>query len=133
MKAEYNKGFEQYISEMKPGVEQAIMRTLRMGHENAILKKDLLRKVKENGFLVHERTIRYGINRLRKSGVLIGSTGGTQGGYWICRDREELNEYMNRELKTRIKDMREQIVQMTKTADKIWTADSSQLSLDMPF
>ena len=64
------------------------------------------------GFHVNERTLRAAINALRKQGEPICSTGGEGGGYYTATSRDELDEYITKELQSRINDYYEQIKAM---------------------
>ncbi len=54
---------------------------------------------------LNERKMRFAINCLRKDGAPICSTGGRDGGYWLAQSPEELQEYIDTEIDTRIFDL----------------------------
>jgi len=118
----YNLGFdmETYIQNLPAGLERAVLRALvfRVGQENAISRYKLLALVKAHAR--NERDLRLVINQLRKDGFPICSTGGKRGGYWLAGSAAELDEYMDRELKSRIKDQQEQLNALTRTRKAMW-------------
>lgn len=122
MVAMYNLGFdmETYIRGLPVGLERAVLRALvfRVGQENAIGRNDLLALVKAHAR--NERDVRLAINQLRKDGFPICSTGGKKGGYWLAGSAKELDEYMDRELKSRIKDQQEQLNALIRTRKAMW-------------
>lgn len=83
----------------------------RMNYENKkVTRVKLLDLVSRSQFhpKVDDRKLRYAINCLRKDGEPICSTGGRDGGYWIAQSPEELQEYINTEIDTRILDLAQQ-------------------------
>lgn len=122
---------EKLISELPPGLDRAMLRILsyRQGREAAINRNDLLDGLANLGFAVHERAARACINKLRKEGHLICSTGGHKSGYWIAKDWAELNEYINRELHARAMDLLEQEKALKDQAERQWGMYSRQEKL----
>lgn len=118
----YNLGFdmETYIQGLPVGLERAVLRALvfRVGQENTIGRNDLLALVKAHAR--NERDMRLAINQLRKDGFPICSTGGKHGGYWLAGSAAELDAYMDRELKSRIKDQQEQLNALIRTRKAMW-------------
>lgn len=102
-----NKAF---LEGLEPGVERALLRilTFHVGSDQAIVKEKLIADLKKHGFVVEERVIRALINDLRKRGHLICSKGGAGGGYWLAGSREEMEEFLEREVHSRAMDLLEQ-------------------------
>ena len=92
------------------------------GRENAIERSDLLRNVQYMPGLekISDRQLRACINTLRKAGALICSTGGVDGGYWWPVSYDEVDEYLSREVYSRISDLNEQAQAMKKAALERW-------------
>lgn len=122
--AEFNKGFdiEKLIEGLPPGLERVVLRVLQyhVGQDQAIRRGDLVRDVRYYLGRANERAIRATINLLRKDGFPICSTGGVDGGYWIAAAPEELDEYLNREVKARVKDLQAQLNALTRTMKELW-------------
>jgi predicted DNA-binding transcriptional regulator YafY len=122
--AEYNAGvrIDKLIDELPAGLDRALLRVLSFhtGRGLAIGRGDLVRELKRHGFDVHERAARACINQLRKQGFPIGSTGGEDGGYWICKSWNEVKEYVDRELTSRIIDLAETKAGMLRGAQERW-------------
>jgi hypothetical protein len=120
----YNINFdlESYIQSLDPSLERAVSRVLqhRIGRDQAINGKLLLKTVQDFSQTVNDRSIRLVINLLRKRGVPICSTGGVDGGYWIAASAAELDEFINRELRSRIGDLQEQCNALRKTQRQLW-------------
>jgi hypothetical protein len=127
---QFNVGVDihKLVDEMDPGAERAVLRVLgfHIGRENAVGREALVMAVHKLGFPVHERVVRACINQLRKDGNMICSTGGFDGGYWIARDWEELNEYLDRELRSRVKDLAEQMRALEQEGNRKWGPYSMQ-------
>ncbi len=120
----YNISFDldELIDNLPPGLERAMLRILEFhkGRENAISRGQLLKDLATHGFKVHEREARAMINLLRKKGVEICSTGGGDGGYWLAKDSQELEEYLVSEPLARIKDLGQQVIAMRAAAERHW-------------
>jgi len=98
---------EAFLKALEPGVERALLRVLswHVGKESAITKPNILIGIKQHGFTVHERAFRALVNDLRKRGHLICSG---SDGYWLAGSREEMEEFLEREVHSRAMDLLEQ-------------------------
>ena len=128
----FNRGFDMdvYIQTLDPGLDRAVLRALQyhVGQGASIRRRDLVNSVKHYIPDVRDRAIRLTINRLRKDGFPICSTGGVDGGYWIAANPAELDEYITRELKSRALDLHEQIEALNSTRRAMW-GDGVQVRL----
>lgn len=123
----HNIGYEatdKLLAELPPGLEREVLTILAkcVGRDKALVKGGILYHVRKKHTLIKttERQIRLVVNKLRKSGVMICSTGGIDGGYWIAKDRQELEEFLDHEIRTRINDLREQELALLEAAAKEW-------------
>ena len=96
-----------------------------VGRERAITKDRLLDELARAGFYMTEREFRSEIAALRKQGVLIGSSAGSNPGYCLIANMGEFDEFVNAELLSRIKDLQETYRELNASAQKEW---SGQLS-----
>ncbi len=124
-KAVYNAGFDidELIDNLPAGLERAILDVLKFhkGREEAISRSQLLIDLKMMGFpMKDDRPARLCINQLRKQGITICSTGGKNSGYWMAKNNDELEEYIQNEPLARIKDLSEQVQAMRTAAEKEW-------------
>ncbi len=78
-----------------------------VGCERAITKDRLLDELARDGVYMTEREFRTDIAALRKQGVLIGSSAGSNPGYYLIANMGEFDEFVNAELLSRIKDLQE--------------------------
>lgn len=105
-----------YISQMPVGLDRAILRVLSFhkGVNNSIPRKKLIISLLNHGFDLRrdDRPMRACINRLRKQGEPICSSGGDNGGYYRAANRAELDDYIQREVQSKINDYAEQIKAM---------------------
>jgi predicted transcriptional regulator len=126
----FNQGFDlnSMLKTMEPSIERAVLRVLqpRVGRERAISRQSLLMSVHSYGFEVGDRSVRAVINRLRKDGFLICSTGGKNGGYWLASDWRELNEFLEKEVKPRALDLLETESALKSAARERWGPDAYQ-------
>lgn len=104
----FNKGIPKI--EYPPGLEKTIYQALFRcpGRDNAISRARLLMVVQSCHPKTTDRQLRACINQMRKDGVMICSTGGEDGGYWLAANWDELNEYLDREVHSRLTDLAEQ-------------------------
>jgi predicted DNA-binding transcriptional regulator YafY len=110
-------------------IEKAVMRILsfHVGRSNVISGNRMWEELKAKGLKVTETKIfRDEINKLRKEGWPIGSTGGKNGGYWLCKDRIELHTVINNQFKPFENDLRTQRRAMLRAANLFY---GSQMSL----
>ncbi len=118
----YNAGvdLQQMIDELPAGVERAMLRILNfhVGRESAISRSQLVNDLYSHGFQINERSARLVINQLRKQGIEICSTGGSDGGYWLAVNQDELEEYIQLEIDARINDLVAQARAMRSAAEK---------------
>jgi hypothetical protein len=110
------------IDGLPVGLERAMLRLLsfHQGREKAIGREALVLELARLGFRVSEREARLQINLLRKAGHPICSTGGTDGGYWLAADWNELQEYIDREIHSRAMDLLEQEQALRAEAERRW-------------
>lgn len=78
-----------------------------IGRSRAIARTDLLRQVNMR-VKTSDRQVRQVINHLRKTGHLILSTGGVDGGYWMAASAQEAEDYIVAELLSRASDLQQQ-------------------------
>ncbi len=84
-----------------------------VGREKAIPRSRLVNEVNMRVAVLgreevySERQVRAAINALRKRGWLICSTGGVGGGYWMAKNRDEVLEFLEREVRPRYRDLQE--------------------------
>lgn len=122
----YNAGVsvQEMIDQLPAGLDRAILRIIsfHVGHDNRISRVQFILDLKTHGFdYTHDDRIpRLCINKLRKEGVEICSTGGSKGGYWMANGHEELEEFLEHEVDKRAKDLHEQASAMRKAAEKRW-------------
>lgn len=105
-----------------PGLEKSVYQVLyeRTGRDNAISRQALLSLVQSRYPKTSDRQLRACINQMRKDGVMICSTGGEDGGYWMAASWDELSEYLNREVHSRLVDLAEQENAMKKAGAERW-------------
>ncbi len=111
---------EETIGRLPAGLDRAILRILsfHVGRSKTISRTNLVHSLRDHGFDVHERMARAQINQLRKQGHLICSTGGSDGGYYLASNWNELDEYLARELHSRAMDLLEQEKSLRKEGEK---------------
>lgn len=76
-----------------------------VGRERAITKYRLLDELARAGFYMTEREFRSEIAALRKQGIMIGSSAGSNPGYYLIANMGEFDEFIATELLPRIKDL----------------------------
>ena len=113
---------EATIAALPHGLDRALLRVLRFhqGRSSAISRFDLLRRLKDIGFDVNERAMRAQINVLRKDGHLIGAAAGEGGGYYLIISREEFEEFIQTEFRSKIIDMSETVRALERQADAVF-------------
>ena len=99
-------------------MERALLRVLsfHVGRQNVIGRPGLLAQLNRSGFDIDDRQLRLQINLLRKRGILICSAGGRNGGYWIAANHDEIDRFLNHEVRARIADLSEQDRAMSTSA-----------------
>lgn len=110
------------ISALPAGLDRAVLRVLsyHTGRANAIGRQALLMRLADHGFKVGERAARLCISQLRKSGSLICSAPGDDGGYYLPADAAEFEAFVHTEYEAKIIDMRETLSAMQKAAERTW-------------
>lgn len=99
------------IDTLPAGLDRALLRVLSFhrGREHAISRSDLVGALASHGFDVNERAMRAQINQMRKAGQLIGAAAGIDGGYYLITSREEFEEFIETEFRSKIIDMSETV------------------------
>ena len=115
-----------------PGLERNLLRIFekRVGRDNLITKK-YLRSIIDAMPGCHnldERKVRAAINVLRKQGHLICSTAQDGGGYWIADNPGDIDEFIRREIDSRIVDLSETKKALKESAKVLW-GEGIQLGL----
>ena len=72
-----------------------------VGNDNAISRKKLLNQISG----LNDRQLRIAIYQLRNDGCLICSRGGQGGGYWMAENLDDVQAFINTELRSRAYDM----------------------------
>jgi hypothetical protein len=135
MADKFNRNFDldELINSLPSGLDRALLRTLsfHVGREQAISRAKLIEELAKVGFdyRKEDRPMRACINVLRKAGHPICSTGGRDSGYWLAANWDELNEYLDREVRSRLSDLREQEQALAKAARQLWGEPNPQMSL----
>ena len=114
---------ESLIDGFPEGLDQCMMRILarHVGRQHVIPRTKLLDAIHFSGYSsVDDRSMRALINALRKSGEMICSSGGINGGYWLAASYAELDEYISHELEPRAKDLLEQMHALKTSARERW-------------
>lgn len=79
------------------------------GRDQAISRDELLHQLASHDFAdVEERMLRVMIHELRGEGNLICSSGGLTGGYWMADGWDDVEEYLDHEVRARALDLLEQ-------------------------
>ena len=114
---------------LPPDLNLAIMTVLsfHIGRRNPISRTQLFVSLKD--FKIGDRHLRERIKQLRRTGHLIGSLAGENGGYYLITTPDDLQEFLTREYLAKINDMRQTVEAMTKAASQRWGPDSIQLKL----
>ena len=122
--------YDRILAEMPTGLERATLRVLsfHQGKQNAIGRESLVDALRSVGFDVKERLVRRCIHDLRRAGHLICSTPGEDGGYHLAGNRQEFDEFCERELHPKAIDMLETESAMKKAAGQLF-GDASQPQL----
>jgi hypothetical protein len=111
-------------SQLPPGLERYTIRCLEghIGRDQAISRGSLLIAVQmmPGCSTVSDRQLRLMINILRKKGCIICSSGGEEGGYWVGSSWNEVEEYVERELNSRIVDLAETKAGILRGAQEQW-------------
>ena len=105
-----------------PGLERAVLRILEdhRGRENATPMHQLLEQLALLGFKFYDsRPVRAAISQLRKDGYLLCSAAAADGGHFVATNPAEINDFIERELNSRISDLAE-----TKSALKTASRDA---------
>ena len=118
-----------YSVPLPPDIGLAIMIVLSFhaGRHNTISRGDLCAELKD--LRISDRQLREQIKQLRRSGHLIGSAAGENGGYYLITTPEELEEFLRTEYQAKIDDMRQTVEAMTNAASQRWGPASIQLRI----
>lgn len=76
-----------------------------VGRERAMTEYRLLDELARAGFYMTEQEFRSEIAALRKQGIMIGSSAGSNPGYYLIANMGEFDEFIATELLPRIKDL----------------------------
>ncbi|MDR3572824.1 MAG: hypothetical protein P4L50_03100 [Anaerolineaceae bacterium] len=129
----FNVGFDlkKTIDNLPAGLDREVLRIIsfHQGRTKSISRTDLQKQLALNGWHQDERSIREQINLLRKQGYLICSTGGKSGGYWWAINWQELSDYLDNEIASRINDLRETEHVMRKSARERFGPPDPQMRL----
>lgn len=107
--------YEKLLSGMPAGLERAVLSILRfhIGGQNAIEKEPLILTLTNGGFPIKdERQVRLAIVRLRKAGLPVCSSS-ADAGYFLPVNRQEFQDFLQREYWKKITDMAETARAMT--------------------
>ena len=109
---------EEMIKNLPPGLDRAILQVLSFykGSQVKIPRMKLVFEIKLLGITANERQVRLQISQLRKSGVLIGSAPGEDGGYYLIETVGEFHEFIAKEYLAKISDMQETLSSMRHSA-----------------
>ena len=101
--------YDRMLAEMPIGLDRALLRVLSFhaGKKNALGRDLLVAGIHLEGFNVSERQARQCIHDLRRKGILICSTPGEAGGYYMASNLDEFREFIDRELHPKAIDMLE--------------------------
>jgi hypothetical protein len=124
---------------LSPQFLAAVLSVLKshVGRANAIGRSRLCAALAVMGFgepskgvlRVDERKVREAVSALRKSGELIGSTGGIGGGYWVLADMREVRAFFDGELRPRAMDLLETEKAMRIAAERRWPMEQLGIGL----
>jgi hypothetical protein len=109
--------------DVKQRLEKSVLLIIsyHIGRKNVISGARLLFELQCQGFDIKDtRYFREIINKLRKEGYAIGSTGGIKGGYWLCANMEELEAFLKVQFHDFAMDLLEQESAMRKGASRMW-------------
>ncbi len=118
-----------YSVSLPPDLGLAIMIVLsfHVGRYNTISRANLCAEL--NHLQISDRQLREQIKQLRRSGHLIGSLSGENGGYYLITTPDDLHEFLRREYQAKIDDMRQTVEAMTRAASQRWGPASIQLRM----
>lgn len=116
---------DKMLDDMPQSLERVILRilTFHIGKQNAIKNADILKEIHDAAFLLNvsdkhaSRTVRSEMANLRKQGIMAcyGDSG-----YYLAANASELNEYQQRQLTSRIKDLSDQNMGLTKAGRELF-------------
>ncbi len=119
---------EQMLEDLPRELDRLVLQTLgsHIGRDRAVSRRDLVTRLR--GAMLNlgmpasrlDRNLRLSINRLRKGGYPIASTGGRSGGYFLAGSQAELDEYLKIEVHSRAMDLLEQERAMREGGSRIW-------------
>jgi hypothetical protein len=109
------------------GLSIMIVLSFHAGRHNTISNGDLCAELKD--LRISDHQLREQIKQLRRSGHLIGSAAGENGGYYLITTPEELQEFLRTEYQAKIDDMRQTVESMTNAASQRWGPASIQLRM----
>ena len=97
------------------------------GRENPISRRLLLNKLAR--FQISDRQLRAEIRSMRRSGHLIGSAAGADGGYYLITTMEEFQEFLQTEYLAKIKDMSRTVCAMNRAAQEQFDVNPLQMKM----
>lgn len=108
---------------------------MRVGRKMAISKIELIEELGMIGFLADDRKVRACVHELRQQGIPILSSSGLKG-YWYPERRNEIDHFLNTELRPRAKDLFASISALEKAASRefgpLSITANQPLLLDLP-
>jgi hypothetical protein len=114
---------ETLTEDVRQRLEKSVLLIIsyHIGRKNVISGARLLFELQCQGFDIKDtRYFREIINKLRKEGYAIGSTGGINGGYWLCANMEELEAFLKVQFHDFAMDLLEQESAMRRGAARMW-------------
>ena len=125
------------LNSLQHGIIRAVGRIieLRVGRKLAISKLELIEELSRLGFQADDRKARACVHELRQMGIPILSSSGHRG-FWYPESRDEIDHFLNSELRPRAKDLFASISALEKAASRDYGPQSETanqpLLLDLP-
>jgi biotin operon repressor len=116
--------YRQLLNSMPTGIKRDIIATLllHIGEENAISGSELVSKLRPYYRQKNlHRMIRLEIQNLRNSGFAVASNAsGKNPGYFLPQNRQEFDQFLDREITSRIHSLSVTKNRLISTADRIY-------------